>query len=91
MLAFARTALKNLWKAQPNNYHFMQFEGRNYINGSWGATPDMYSKLNPSTGKAQGAFPLSNEETVLKAVSVARNAFHRWKKVSRFVRSDYMY
>ena len=69
----------------------MQFEGRNYINGLWEATPDMYSKLNPSTGKAQGAFPLSNEETVLKAVSVARNAFHRWKKVSRFVRSDYMY
>ena len=66
------------------------FEGRNYINGEWRATPEMYTKINPATGKAQGAFPLSCKAEVNKALVSARNAFKKWKKVSRFVRSDYM-
>jgi len=81
--------LKDLW-SRPNNYHFMQFEGRNYINGKWQATEQMYTKLNPSTGKAQGVFPLSGPIEVETAVEVARRTFHKWKKLSRFVRSDYM-
>ena len=72
------------------NYHFMQFEGRNYIDGEWKATSDMYSKINPSTGEAQGAFPLSGPSDVTGAVLSARRAFKSWRKVSRFVRSDYM-
>jgi len=66
------------------------WEGRNYINGEWRATEDMYSKLNPSTGKALGTFPKSGPKEVELAVSSARETFHKWKKVSRFVRSDYM-
>ncbi len=66
------------------------FEGRNYINGEWRATAEMYTKVNPSTGKAQGAFPMSNASEVSKAVLSARKAFRKWRKVSRFVRSDYM-
>ena len=66
------------------------FEGRNYIDGEWRATPEMYTKINPSTGKAQGAFPLSGPSEVGKAVLGARKAFKKWRKVSRFVRSDYM-
>ncbi|MAH50995.1 aldehyde dehydrogenase [Candidatus Pacearchaeota archaeon] len=89
-LGSAKTALKSLWN-QPNNYHFMNFEGRNYINGKWKATAEMYTKLNPATGKAQGAFPLSGHTEVEMAVESARRTFHKWKKVSRFVRSDYMY
>ena len=50
----------------------------------------MYTKINPATGKAQGAFPLSCKAEVNKALVSARNAFKKWKKVSRFVRSDYM-
>ena len=79
---------KDLWKAPRNNMR--DFEGRNYINGEWRATPQMYTKLNPATGKAQGAFPISNSSEVSKAVLSARNAFKKWRKVSRFVRSDYM-
>jgi aldehyde dehydrogenase (NAD+) len=89
-LGSARTVLKSLWN-QPNNYHFMQFEGKNYINGKWQEAHHMYTKLNPSTGKAQGAFPLSGHIEVETAVESARRTFHKWKKVSRFVRSDYMY
>ena len=66
------------------------FEGRNYINGEWRAPDAMYTKINPATGKAQGAFPLSNKSEVEKALLSARKAFKTWKKVSRFARSDYL-
>tara|TARA_R100000458_G_C8266225_1_gene241235 strand:+ start:268 stop:1818 length:1551 start_codon:yes stop_codon:yes gene_type:complete len=66
------------------------FEGRNYINGEWKETAEMYTKINPATGKAQGAFPLSGPIEVETAVESARRTFKKWKKVSRFVRSDYM-
>jgi len=66
------------------------FEGRNYVNGEWKATADMYTKINPATGKAQGAFPLSGKSQVNQALISARSAFKSWKKMSRFVRSDYM-
>ena len=68
----------------------MEFEGRNYINGEWRATAQMYTKINPATGKALGAFPSSGPSEVGKAVLCARKAFRKWKKVSRFVRSDYL-
>ena len=81
--------LKDLWKALKGN-SMRDFEGRNYINGEWRATPEMYTKINPATGKAQGAFPLSGPNEVSKAILTARNTFKKWRKVSRFVRSDYM-
>tara|TARA_R100000808_G_scaffold24949_2_gene59776 strand:+ start:2425 stop:3963 length:1539 start_codon:yes stop_codon:yes gene_type:complete len=69
-------------------------EGKNYINGEWSLphTKDesSYHNINPSTGKPLGAFPLSGPNEVDLAVKSARKAFHKWKKVSRFVRSDYM-
>ena len=58
-----------------------EFEGRNYINGEWRAPDAMYTKINPATGKAQGAFPLSNKSEVQKALVSARKAFKKWKKV----------
>lgn len=66
------------------------FEGRNYINGEWRATAEMYTKVNPATGKAQGAFPMSNKSEVEKALLCARRAFKTWRKISRFTRSDYL-
>jgi aldehyde dehydrogenase (NAD+) len=66
------------------------FEGRNYINGKWEVPGKLYTKINPSTGKVQGTFPLSDEASVHKAILSAQHAFKKWKKVSRFVRSDYL-
>ena len=86
---FAKTALNNLWKVLRSD-NMRDFEGRNYINGEWRATSEMYTKINPATGKAQGAFPSSGPSEVSKAVLSARKAFKKWRKVSRFVRSDYM-
>lgn len=69
-------------------------EGKNYINGEWSVPhakdESSYYNINPSTGKPLGAFPLSGPSEVDLAVKSARKAFHKWKKVSRFVRSDYM-
>ena len=67
-----------------------EFEGRNYINGEWRATAEMYANLNPATGEKLGNFPSSGPSEVSKAVLSARKAFRKWRKVSRFVRSDYM-
>ena len=81
--------LKDLWKALKDD-SMRDFEGRNYVNGEWKATSEMYTKINPATGKAQGAFPLSNNSEVKQAILSARKAFKSWRKVSRFVRSDYL-
>ena len=45
---FVKQMSKDLWKALRNNMR--DFEGRNYINGEWRATPEMYTKINPATG-----------------------------------------
>ena len=79
------------------------FEGKNYINGNWdkeingvitrnpfGKPLETYDDINPATGKSLGKFPISDKETVEYTVAAARAAFHDWKRVSRFVRSDCM-
>ena len=68
----------------------MQFEGRNYIDGEWETTDETYTKINPSTGKTQGVFPMSSRSDVERAFLAAKMTFPKWKKMSRFVRSDYM-
>jgi len=50
----------------------------------------MYTKVNPATGKAQGSFPLSSAGEVRQAILSSRKAFKSWRKMSRFVRSDYL-
>ena len=74
-----------------NEHYNKEFQGKNYINGKWQSCAETYVKLDPSTGKEQGAFPLSGPMEVEIAIESARRTFHKWKKVSRFVRSDYMY
>lgn len=72
------------------------FSGKNYINGEWWQSLQSkqilpkYTKLNPSDGKLLGQFPLTPVSDVKRAVKFARETFSKWKKVSRFVRSDYM-
>lgn len=69
----------------------MQVTGKNYINGKWYSTDTTYTKINPSTGKIFGYFPVSGELAVQNAVTSAREAFKTWRKKSRFERSDYLY
>lgn len=71
----------------------MNLEGKNYIDGKWEAPNDTsyYSNINPATGKYIGVFPDSDRATVERAYLAAREAFHGWKSLSRFVRSDLMY
>ena len=66
------------------------FKGKNYINGVWETTRESYANKNPATGETLGLFPQTEDSDVDKAVDVARETFLKWRKVSRFVRSDYM-
>jgi aldehyde dehydrogenase (NAD+) len=91
VLASAKTALSNLWKARPNNYHFMKFDGKNYIDGKWETIAPDYQNINPATGASLGSFPATEHNDVHRAYLAARRTFKKWRKVSRFVRSDYMY
>jgi aldehyde dehydrogenase (NAD+) len=69
----------------------MQFTGKNYINGEWeNKERDAYANINPADLNNLGNFPLSSDETVARAYLAARKAFKSWRKVSRFVRSDYL-
>jgi len=67
--------------------------GKNYIDGKWSDKSDEYAydNVNPATGLSLGKFPMSGPMEVEMAVESARKTFHKWRKVSRFVRSDYMY
>jgi len=65
-------------------------KGQNYINGKWESTPETYKNINPATGKVLGLFPDTGKEDVIRAIEHARETFLKWRKVSRFVRSDYM-
>lgn len=85
---FAKLTSKDLWKAPSGDK--MRLEGRNFINGKWGTTKETYTQLNPATGEVLGAFPMSGPMEVEIAIESARKTFRKWKKVSRFVRSDYM-
>ena len=66
------------------------FEGKNYIDGKWLQAEAGYYNVNPATGTSLGVFPLTEREDVVRAIASARKTFNKWKKVSRFVRSDYM-
>ena len=80
---------KDLWKALKEIN--MKYVGKNYINGEWeNKEHDTYDKINPADLNSLGSFPITSDETVKRAYQAARTAFHSWKKVSRFVRSDYL-
>ena len=59
------------------------FQGRNYINGEWETSSEMYEKINPATGKYQGSFPMSNASAVTQAILSARKAFKKWRNTEK--------
>ena len=79
---------KDLWRALKEIN--MQFTGKNYVNGAWTSTEKTFPNINPATDEVLGHFPLTEDEEVEKAVKTARKAFDSWRKMSRFVRSNYM-
>ena len=85
---FASLMSKDLWKALKENN---MFTGKNYINGEWVSNYEKtYEKINPSTQKPLGNFPLTDDDEVGRTVAIARSKFKEWKKQSRFSRSNYM-
>ena len=69
----------------------MQFIVKNNIVGEWENKEDAtYAKQNPADFEVLGNFPMTGDNTVDRAYGAAREAFKTWRKVSRFVRSDYL-
>jgi len=69
----------------------MKFKGQNYINGEFRRVTagDKFYKINPSTEEALGEFPNTHKQEVAVAVDSAREAFNKWRKVSRLQRAEY--
>lgn len=57
---------------------------RNYVGGVWRESASSRTRdvVNPATGKAIAQVPLSTTEEVNEAVSVAKEAFEKWRSVS---------
>ena len=86
---FVSLMSKDSWRALKEIN--MQFIGKNYIDGEWENKEDAtYAKQNPADFEVLGNFPMTGDNTVDRAYGAAREAFKTWRKVSRFVRSDYL-
>lgn len=66
-------------------------EGKNYINGKFTTEAKTFTSYNPSTEEAIGEFPETSSKTVNEVVSVAREKFNIWRKLSRINRAEYFY
>ena len=68
-------------------------QGYNYIHGEfvkYKSDTETYKNINPATGKALGVFPQSTQEDVDKAYDSVREAFPKWKSLSRVARAEYL-
>jgi aldehyde dehydrogenase (NAD+) len=66
------------------------YQGKNYVNSIFKShRGDTFQSFNPSTEEPIGEFPQSTENEVNDCVEVARDAFHKWKSISRVKRADY--
>jgi malonate-semialdehyde dehydrogenase (acetylating)/methylmalonate-semialdehyde dehydrogenase len=56
---------------------------QNYVGGAWtrSRSADVAPILNPATGKAIAAVPLSDAASVAAAVAVAQEAYQKWRRV----------
>ena len=65
----------------------------NYINGDFClySAQKGYEKINPSDGSKVSVFPITQVPEVNRAVSSAREAFKKWRKMSRVKRAEYFY
>lgn len=66
---------------------------KNYINGTWrDASGDRFQEvINPATGKAIAAVPLSTKSEVEEAVQLADDSFAGWRQVPVTRRIQYLF
>lgn len=65
---------------------------KNFINGAWVETADLYEVNNPANkNELVGKFPLTTVEGVNDAVQSAHKAFQTWRKVPASERAAYIY
>jgi len=69
----------------------MSYKGSHFIGGNWltaGHSPTTFSAINPSTEEDIGNWPEADHTDVDDAVAVAREAFPKWRDMSRINRAD---
>ena len=68
------------------------FRGKNYVGRKFlKHNGHRYQNINPATGENLGDFPISEPKDVIKACSIARLSFNKWRHLSRVQRGDYFY
>lgn len=66
------------------------YQGKNLINGEWiKKIGKNFQVFNPSKLEAYGEFPETEKHEIEYTVESARQAFLKWRKVSRVKRSEY--
>ena len=68
-------------------------EGSNYINGEWMSSSKeehFFSNINPCTEEYLGHFPETLFEEVDNTCEIAKEAFKKWRNISRFKRAEYL-
>ncbi|PGT18541.1 aldehyde dehydrogenase family protein [Bacillus cereus] len=65
----------------------------NYINGEWKepSTNAYVKDYNPHNGEVLGEFPFSSVEDTRVAIASAKEAFHKWQKLSFQERASYLW
>jgi aldehyde dehydrogenase (NAD+) len=66
-------------------------QGKNYIAGEFHDLGPYFDKTNPCNQEVIGKFPQTGPHLVHQAYIEARDAFGKWKAVSRVKRGDYFY
>ena len=70
---------------------FEGHKGKNYINGTWRKCDRTFSKIDPCTEKEMAIFPQSQDHCVNEACESARNAFDKWRSLSKINRAEYLF
>jgi len=65
------------------------YVGMNYINGGWAPHRPDFQSLNPSTEAEIGLFPETQGVEITEAIQYAKQAFPKWRDLSRVKRAEY--
>ena len=67
------------------------YKGMNYINGNFCSERADFNSIDPSNESILGGFPQSTQNEVEICVRSAREAFLKWRDLSRVQRSEYFW
>lgn len=76
---------------QKHNKEKNMYKGMNYVGGLFCNERDDFHSFNPSNENSIGRFPQSTAKEIAGCVSIARNAFLKWREYSKVQRAEYFW